>query len=173
MKKTNTNVNRVRLRLFKDKDLMFTQGLLCDDTTRRYFPMLGAKTGGQAAITLDRWLEDKRWGYDLRYVIEDNETRTPVGVITGTYPKDEDTKTALDLAVLVHPAYRGQGYAKDGILAYIKKMKRMKPEIKKYRMIIEESNKSSQAVAKKLEFTLKETKISERTNTEFQYWEDR
>ena len=40
-------------------------------------------------------------------------------------------------------------------------------------MIIEESNKSSQAVAKKLEFTLKETKISERTNTEFQYWEDR
>lgn len=64
----------------------------------------------------------------------------------------------MEMAILAHPKYRGKGFAKEGTIAFIQKMNKLKPEITKFRMEIAESNKASQAVAKKLEFTLKEKK---------------
>lgn len=162
---------RVRLRLFKDKDFEFLHGLLSDPVTKKYFRNLYTVTKEGTANRLRCIQEDQYVGYNLRYVIEDKKLKIPVGKISGTIAKDDDK--CIELAILVHPDYRGQGYAKDGALAYIAKMRELRPEISKYRMVIEESNKASQAVAKKLEFKLKSVREIGPSKTKMETWEDR
>ena len=52
-------------------------------------------------------------------------------------------------------------------------MRELRPEIVKYRMEIEESNKASEAVAKKLEFKLKSVREVGPSKTKMYRWEDR
>lgn len=163
--------SRVRLRFFKDKDFEFLHGLLTDPVTKQYFRNMYTRTKEGTAHRLLQIEEDQRWGYNLRYVIEDKKIKKPVGKISGTIAKDDDK--CIELAVLVHPDYRGQGYAKEGIMEYIKLMRELRPEIVKYRMEIEESNKASEAVAKKLEFKLKSVREIGPSKTKMFRWEDR
>ena len=156
---------RVRLRLYKDADFEFLHGLLSDEATKNE----GAWE--QTFIRLRTREEDQRWGCNTRYVIEDKSLKKPVGEISGRVAKDDSE--CMELAILVHPDFRGQGYAKDGAVAFIAKMRELKPEITKFRMEIEESNKASQAVAKKLEFKLKSTREIGRSKTKMETWEDR
>lgn len=163
--------SRVRLRLFKEKDFEFLHGLLTDPATKQYFRNLYTITKEGTANRLKGIFEDQYVGYNLRYVIEDKKLKQPVGKISGTIAKDDDK--CIELAILVHPDYRGQGYAKEGAIEYIKKMRELRPEIVKYRMEIEESNKASEVVAKKLEFKLKSVREVGPLKTKMYRWEDR
>ena len=162
---------RVRLRLYKDADFEFLHGLLSDEATKKYFPFMYTTVREQTFIRLRTREEDQRWGCNTRYVIEDKSLKKPVGEISGRVAKDDSE--CMELAILVQPDFRGQGYAKDGAVAFIAKMRELKPEITKFRMEIEESNKASQAVAKKLEFKLKSTREIGRSKTKMETWEDR
>ena len=63
--------SRVKLRLFKDKDLDFLHGLLTDPATKKYFKNLYTVTKEGTAHRLLEIEKEQRDGYDLRYVIED------------------------------------------------------------------------------------------------------
>ena len=164
--------NKVRLRFYREKDFEFLHGLLSDEVTKKYFPFMYTVEREQTFLRLRTRLQDQEWGYDTRYVIEDERKRKPVGEISGRIAKDD--KTCMELAIIVHPDFRGQGFAKDGVLKFIEKMREVKPEINRFRMEIAESNKASQAVAKKLDFKLKGDKeFGSIKKGTFQYWEDK
>lgn len=148
--------SRVKLRFYKDKDFEFLHGLLSDPATKKYFPFMYVAEREQTFIRLRKREEDQHWGCNTRYVIEDKKKKVPVGEISGRYASDDPT--CMEIAILVHPDYRGQGYAKDGAVEFIKLMRELIPEIVKFRMEIEESNRASQSVAEKLEFTLKSSR---------------
>ncbi len=164
--------NKVKLRFYRDSDFEFLHGLLSDEVTKKYFPFMYTVEKEQSALRLRTRIEDQRWGIDTRYVIEDARKRKPVGEISGRVAKDD--KTCMELAIIVHPDFRGQGFAKDGILKFIEKMRELKPDITRFRMEIAETNKASQAVAKKLDFKLKGNKeVGSIKKGTFQYWEDK
>lgn len=164
--------NKVRLRFYRDSDFEFLHGLLSDEITKKYFPFMYTIEKEQSALRLRARIEDQHWGIDTRYVIEDQRKRKAVGEISGRVTKDD--KTCMELAIIVHPDFRGQGFAKDGILKFIEKMRESKPDITRFRMEIAESNKASQAVAKKLDFKLKGDKeFGSIKKGIFQYWEDK
>lgn len=164
--------NKVKLRLYKDADFEFLHELLSDEVTKKYFPFMYTVEKEQSALRLRTRIEDQRWGIDTRYVIQDDIKRKPVGEISGRPAKDD--KTCMELAIIIHPSFRGQGFAKDGILKFIEKMREIKPEITRFRMEIAESNKASQAVAKKLDFKLKGNReVGSIKKGIFQYWEDK
>mgnify|MGYP003325051041 CR=1 FL=1 len=144
--------NRIRLRLYRDKDFEFLHGLLSDEVTKKYFPFMYTMERGQTFIRLRTRLEDQEWGIDTRYVIEDMRISKPVGEVSGRIAKDDSS--CMELAVLIHPDFRGQNFARDGLFEFIKKMRETKPEITRFRMEIAESNKASQAVARKLDFKI-------------------
>ena len=164
--------NKVRLRFYREKDFEFLHGLLSDEVTKKYFPFMYTVEREQTFLRLRTRLQDQEWGNDTRYVIEDMRKRKPVGEISGRIAKDD--KTCMELAILVHPDFRGQGFAKDGILKFIEKMREVKPEITRFRMEIAESNKASQSVAKKLDFKLKSDKeYGTIKKSRMQCWEDK
>ena len=164
--------NKVRLRFYREKDFEFLHGLLSDEVTKKYFPFMYTIEREQTFLRLRTRLQDQEWGNDTRYVIEDMRKRKPVGEISGRIAKDD--KTCMELAILVHPDFRGQDFAKDGILKFIEKMREVKPEITRFRMEIAESNKASQAVAKKLDFKLKSDKeYGTIKKSRMQCWEDK
>ena len=164
--------NKVRLRFYKDADFEFLHGLLSDEVTKKYFPFMYTVEKEQTALRLRTRLQDQHWGMDTRYVIEDARKKIAVGEISGRFAKDD--KSCMELAIIVHPDFRGQGFAKDGILKFIEKMREIKPEVTRFRMEIAETNKASQAVAKKLDFKLKGNKeVGSFKKGTFQYWEDK
>lgn len=164
--------NKIRLRLYRDSDFEFLHGLLSDEVTKKYFPFMYTIEKEQTFLRLKTRIMDQHYGLDTRYVIEDMRKRKPVGEISGRIAKDD--KKCMELAIIVHPEFRGQDFAKDGILKFIEKMRELKPEITKFRMEIAEANKASQAVAKKLEFVLKsEKEVGNLEKFKIQYWEDR
>lgn len=164
--------NKIKLRFYREKDFEFLHGLLSDEITKKYFPFMYTVEREQTFLRLRTRLQDQEWGNDTRYVIEDARKRKPVGEISGRIAKDD--KTCMELAIIVHPDFRGQGFAKDGILKFIEKMREVKPEITRFRMEIAESNKASQAVAKKLDFKLKGDKeFGSIKKGTCQYWEDK
>lgn len=164
--------NKVKLRFYRDADFEFLHGLLSDEVTKKYFPFMYTVEKEQSALRLRTRIQDQEWGIDTRYVIEDARKRKAVGEISGRVAKDD--KTCMELAIIVHPDFRGQGFAKDGILKFIEKMREIKPEVTRFRMEIAESNKASQAVAKKLDFKLKGDKeVGSIKKGTFQYWEDK
>lgn len=159
--------NRVRLRFYKESDFDFLHELLSDEASKKYFPYMYTTSKEQSLLRLKTRLMDQEWGFDTRYVIEDI-LRRAVGEISGRVAQDDSS--CMEMAILVHPKHRGKGFAKEGTIAFIQKMNKLKPEITKFRMEIAESNKASQAVARKLEFTLKER---EEENSKMQYWESK
>lgn len=164
--------NKVRLRFYRESDFEFLHELLSDEVTKKYFPFMYTIEKEQSALRLRVRLQDQEWGMDTRYVIEDARKRKAVGEISGRVARDD--KSCMELAIIVHPSFRGQGFAKDGILKFIEKMREVKPDITRFRMEIAESNKASQAVAKKLDFKLKGDKeFGSIKKGTFQYWEDK
>lgn len=164
--------NKVRLRFYKDADFEFLHGLLSDEVTKKYFPFMYTVEKEQSALRLRTRIQDQYWGMDTRYVIEDARRKRAVGEISGRIAKDDNS--CMELAIIVHPDFRGQGFAKDGILKFIEKMREVKPDITRFRMEIAESNKASQAVARKLDFKLKGDKeFGSIKKGIFQYWEDK
>lgn len=164
--------NKIRLRLYRDADFEFLHGLLSDEATKKFFPFMYTIEKEQTSLRLRTRLMDQHFGLDTRYVIEDMRKRKPVGEISGRLAKDD--KTCMELAVLVHPDFRGQNFARDGILKFIEKMRELKPEVTKFRMEIAENNIASQAVAKKLEFKLKSDKeYGSIKKGRMQCWEDK
>lgn len=164
--------NKIKLRFYRDTDFEFLHGLLSDEVTKKYFPFMYTIEREQTFLRLRTRLQDQHFGLDTRYVIEDARKRKAVGEISGRVAKDD--RTCMELAVIIHPDFRGQGFAKDGILKFIEKMREIKPEIGRFRMEIAESNKASQAVAKKLDFKLKGDKeFGSIKKGKFQYWEDK
>lgn len=163
--------NKIRLRFYRDADFEFLHGLLSDGATKKFFPFMYTMEREQTFLRLRTRLMDQHYGMDTRYVIEDMRKRKPVGEISGRAAKDDPS--CMELAVLVHPNFRGQGFAKDGILEFIKKMRESKPDITKFRMEIAENNIASQAVAKKLEFKLKGDKEYGSKKSKMQCWENK
>lgn len=164
--------NKVSLRFYKDADFEFLHELLSDEVTKKYFPFMYTVEKEQSALRLRTRIEDQRWGIDSRYVIQDDRKRKAVGEISGRVAKDDNT--CMELAIIIHPSFRGQNFAKDGILKFIEKMREVKPEITRFRMEIAETNKASQAVAKKLDFKLKGYReVGSIKKGTFQYWEDK
>lgn len=163
--------NKIRLRFYRDADFEFLHGLLSDEATKKFFPFMYTMEREQTFLRLRTRLMDQHYGMDTRYVIEDMRKKKPVGEISGRVAKDDSS--CMELAVLVHPDFRGQGFAKDGILEFIKKMRELKPDITKFRMEIAENNIASQAVAKKLEFKLKGDKEYGSKKSKMQCWEDK
>ena len=172
MNSNKEKFNKIRLRLYKESDLEFLHGLLSDEVTKEYFPFMYTIDKEQTLLRMKMRLQDYEFGINTRFVIEDMKTRKPVGEISGRVAKADSS--CMELAILVHPHFRGQGFAKDGILKFIEKMREIKPDITKFRMKIAESNLASQAVAKKLEFKLKSEKEDGSVNkTKMQCWEDK
>lgn len=164
--------NNVRLRYYRDSDFEFLHELLSDEATKKFFPFMYTIEKEQSSLRLRTRLKDQHFGINTRYVIEDKRKRKAVGEISGRISKDDET--CMELAILIHPDFRGQGFAKDGILKFIEKMRELNPNIDRFRMEIAENNKASQAVAKKLDFKLKGDK--EYGNVKkgtFQCWEDK
>lgn len=159
--------NKVKLRGYRESDFEFLHELLSDEASKKYFPFMYTTSKEQSMLRLKARLMDEEWGIDTRYVIEDIFKR-PVGEISGKVARDDNS--CMEMAILVHPKHRGKGFAKDGTIAFIKKMNELKPHITKFRMEIAESNKASQAVAKKMEFILKGVPNE---NSKMQYWESR
>ena len=143
--------NKIKLRFYRDTDFEFLHGLLSDEVTKKYFPFMYTIEREQTFLRLRTRLQDQHFGLDTRYVIEDARKRKAVGEISGRVAKDD--RTCMELAVIIHPDFRGQGFAKDGILKFIEKMRELKPDVTRFRMEIAESNKASKAVAKKLLLT--------------------
>ena len=163
----NKNVN---LRFYKNTDFKFLHELLSDEITKKYFPFMYTIVEEQSMLRLKTRIEDQKWGIDTRFVIEDQKIKKAVGEISGRSLKEDNS--CMDLAILIHPKFRGKGYAKEGTLKFIEKMRKLKPNIVRFRMVIAESNKASQAVAKKLNFELKSTEEFEiGKNKKFQFWE--
>lgn len=172
MKEVKVKPNKIRLRQYRDSDFEFLHGLLSDEATKKFFPLMYVVEKEQTFLRLKTRLMDQHFGMDTRYVIEDMRKRKPVGEVSGRKAKDDDS--CMEIAVLVHPDFRGQNFARDGIFEFIKRMRELKPEITKFRMEIAEANKASQAVAKKLEFVLKsEKEVGNLEKSKIQYWEDR
>lgn len=164
--------NKVKLRFYRDTDLEFLHGLLSDEATKKYFPFMYTERKEQSELSLKTRIQDKEWGIDTRYLIEDAGRKKAVGEISGRPAKDDDD--CMELAIIIHPDFRGQGFAKEGILKFIEKMRKIKPSITRFRMLIAENNKASQAVAKKLDFKLKSHEEHESSEKgKLQYWEDK
>lgn len=164
--------NNVRLRYYRDSDFEFLHELLSDEATKQFFPFMYTIEKEQSSLRLRTRLKDQHFGINTRYVIEDKRKRKAVGEISGRISKDDET--CMELAILIHPDFRGQGFAKDGILKFIEKMRELNPNIDRFRMEIAENNKASQVVAKKLDFKFKGDK--EYGNVKkgtFQCWEDK
>ena len=172
MKNDKVKSNKIRLRHYKEKDFEFLHGLLSDEATKKYFPFMYVIEKEQTFLRLKmRLMElDQYFGMNTRYVIEDMREKRAVGEVSGRVSKEDCS--CMEIAVLVHPDFRGQNFARDGIFEFIKKIKEQKPEITKFRMQIAESNKASQTVAKKLEFKLKcENEIGNIQKSKIQYWD--
>lgn len=164
--------NKVKLRFYRESDFEFLHELLSDEVTKKYFPFMYTVEKEQTSLRLRMRLQDQDFGINTRYVIEDMKNRKAVGEISGRPAKDDSS--CMELAIIIHPDFRGQGFAKDGTLKFIEKMRALRPEVTRFRMEIAETNKASQAVAKKLDFELKSSKeVGNIKKGTFQCWESK
>lgn len=157
-------MKEVELRFYTEDDLEFLHEMLSDKQTARFFPYLYTTSKEQSNLRLKTRIEDQEWGYDTRFVIQDAITKSPVGEISGT--KATDRPTTMKLAIVIHPRYRGMGYATAGTIKFMEYIAKNKPDIKKFRMEIADSNDISLKVASKLEFGFEKD-----DGENLQYWE--
>lgn len=164
-------MKKVELGFYTKEHLQFLHEMLSDEETKKYFPYMYTTHIDQSRLRLRTRLTDQEWGYKDRFLIIDKKSKEPVGEISGIPLRDKSfvnkkDKYTMELAIIIHPNYRGQGYAKAGTLAFMKHIIKNRKEINKIRLIIADSNKSSLSVANKLEFT-----FSKMENENMQYWE--
>lgn len=149
-------MKKVRLASYTKDDLQFLHELLSDSETRKYFPFMYTTNIQQSNLRLRTRLMDRDWGNTNRFLIKELLTGKPVGEISGRYAKD--IQGIMELAILIHPSYRGKGFAKAGTIEFMKYIRKHNKDITKFRMEIADSNSASMAVAKKLEFGFTEQK---------------
>ena len=77
-----------------------------------------------------------------------------------------DNPNVMELAIIIHPKYRGKGFAKAGVFEYMKHIIDTRNDITRFRMEIEDENYASLGVAKRLEFDL-----AKYQGDKIQYWE--
>lgn len=157
-------MKNVRLREYRKRDLKFIHELLSDNATKKYFPYMYTTCMEQSNLRLQTRLMDQEYGIADRFVIEDSIIRKPVGEISGRIATD--SSNIMELAIIIHPKYRGAEYAKSGVFEFIKYIMKTHPDITKVRMEIADSNLASLSVANKLEFQFVKNR-----NEKMQYWE--
>ncbi len=157
-------MKKIKLGFYTEDDLQFLHELLSDKETRKYFPLMYTTSIEQSYLRLQMRLMDQEAEYANRFVIRDILTRRPVGEISGRTAFD--IPSVMELAIIIHPAFRGKGFAKAGAVEFMKHIIKSKKDITKFRMEIADSNNASLAVAHKLEFEFVKNK-----NEDMQYWE--
>lgn len=145
-------MKKVRLASYTKDDLQFLHELLSDEATTKYFPLMYTTSIEQSNLRLKTRLMDQEWGNTNRFLIKEFLTGKPVGEISGRYARD--IPSIMELAIIIHPAYREKGFAKAGIIEFMKYLRKNNKDITKFRMEIADNNSASIAVAQKLEFGL-------------------
>ena len=149
-------MKKIKFRRYNENDLQFLHELLSDESTKKYFPFMYTSDISQSELRLKTRLAYDCFllsNEDFRTLVILNKNKEPVGEIS--YIDVEDEFRTLELVIRIHPKHRGKGYAKAATSKYIEKIKSRIKNINKIRLIIDESNKSSKAVAQSLEFELK------------------
>lgn len=157
-------MKKVKLRLYREDDFEFLHEMLSDPETVRFFPMMYTTSKEQSMLRLKMRLLDQESDYANRYVIQDWLTRKPVGEISGRNATDRND--VMELAIIVHPKYRGQGYARAGTWEFMKRIMKEKRGITRFRMELKNYNEASMALAKKMEFN-----FSKFVGNDLEYWE--
>lgn len=146
-------MKNVELCFYTEDELDFIYEMLSDSESVKYLEGMYTSTIEQAKIRLLMRLEDQNWGYRRRFLIRDADTREAVGEISGRNFKDA---SVMEIVIVIHPRFRGKGYAKAGTCEFIKHIMKEAPEITRFRMEINSSNIASISIAKELEFDLSE-----------------
>ena len=161
---------KVRLRKYRESDLEDLHATLSDEATKKYFRWLYTSYKEQSDLRLKMRLMHQEFGNTRTCAVEDFWTRKYVGEVSGHFSEDEPT--TFEVLVIIHPAFRGQGYAKAATMEYMKKALREDGNIEKFRLEIAESNCASKSVAKKLEFDfIKYKKSKSESSEKMEYWE--
>lgn len=149
-------MKNIEFRRYDEQDLNFIHELLSDEATKKYFPFMYTSDISQSELRLKSRLADD-WFLlskdDFHTLVILNEEKEPVGEIS--YHSVKDNYRTLELVIIIHPKHRGQGYAKAATSKYIEKIREKIRDVDRIRLLIEETNKSSRAVAQSLEFELK------------------
>lgn len=161
-------MSMVRLRKYKESDFEALHETLSDEATKKYFPWMYTSYKEQSMLRLKMRLMSQKFGEHAPCAIEDFWTREYVGEVDGHFAKD-DPKT-LEMLIIIHPKARGKNYAKAATMEYMKRILKTHPDIEKFRLEIAESNTSSKAVAKKLDFEFSRYK-DEKSREKMEYWE--
>lgn len=143
-------MKKVKLTTYTEDDLQFLHELLSDKETKKYFPLMYTTCIEQSALRLENRLFEQEYGYTNRFLIKELLTKKSVGEIFGSYASD--IPGVMELAIIIHPSYRGKGFAKAGTIEFMKYMIKNNKDITRFRMVIADSNSASITVAKKLEF---------------------
>ena len=157
-------MKEVELVCYTKDDLQFLHELLSDTETKRYFPMLYTTSIEQSLLRLRTRLADQEWGYSNRFAIRDVESQMLVGEVSGRMAYD--IPTIMELAIVIHPKFRGQGFAQAGAFEFMRYIVNNRDGITRFRLEISDSNLVSKAVAQKLEFDFVKDK-----GDNFEYWE--
>ena len=157
-------MKKVRLAFYTEDDLQFLHELLSDPETTKFFPIMYTTNIEQSHLRLKTRLMDQEYGYVNRFLIKELLTGKSVGEISGR--NATDAPSTMELAILIHPKYRGKGFAKAGIIEFMKYIIKHKKDINRFRLEIADNNTASIAVARKLEFDFLKEK-----NGNMQYWE--
>lgn len=161
---------KVRLRKYRESDLEDLHITLSDEATKKYFPWMYTTYKEQSDLRLKMRLMHQEFGNTSTCAVEDFWTRKYVGEVSGHFSNEEPT--VFEMLVIIHPEYRGQGYAKSATMEYMKKAMREHINIEKFRLEIAESNNASKSVAKKLEFDFVRYKDSKNESAQkMEYWE--
>lgn len=157
-------MRKVKLASYTENDLQFLHELLSDPETQKYFPLLYTSCIEQSNLRLKTRLIDQAYGHSTHFLIKEIFTKKPVGEISGY--RSTDALSTMELAIIIHPAYRGKGFAKLGTIEFMKYAKRHQKDITKFRLKIADTNSASVSVAHKLEFEL-----TKKENNGMQYFE--
>ena len=156
-------MKKVKLGFYSKNDLQFLHELLSDSETRKHFPLMYTTDIEQSSLRLKTRLLDQECGYANRFLIKEFLTGKPVGEISGRIARD--MPSIMELAIIIHPKYRGNGFAKLGTIEFMKFISKNNKNIDKFRLEIADDNYASLEVARKLEFNFS------KQNNQFQYWE--
>ena len=157
-------MKKVKLRYYKEDDFEFIHEMLSDPETVRFFPMLYTTSREQSMLRLKTRLMDEESEYANRFVIQDGVTNTPVGEVSGRIATDKTD--IMEIAVVVHPKYRKQGYARAGVWEFMKKVIKENRGINRFRLEFKNYNVASKALAQTMEFD-----FSKYIGGDCEYWE--
>lgn len=157
-------MKKVKLGYYSEDDLQFIHELLSDSEVVAHFPYLYTTSIEQSDLRLKMRLLDRESSYANRFLIRDFFSGERVGEISGRVANDN--ASIMELAIIIHPAFRGKGYAKAATIKFTRYILKHKREITRLRMEIADGNSPSFAVAKSLDFDFARLK-----GDDMQFWE--